>query len=298
MIRTLAREIRAFFLRPSLRYQERILTELGRMQARELQGKDLKDLRQAEFQVFSQHGEDGILQYLLSRVPIASKTFVEFGVQDYSESNTRFLISKDHWAGLIIDAGDEHLKYVHGESWLGMDRDLKAMKAYITRDNINALLADMPEDLGLLSIDIDGNDYWILKAISKVKPRVLVLEYNAHFGPSLSLTLPYAERFDRKSAHASGYYFGASLKALTELASEKGYALVGCESHGGNAFYVRKDVLSGLPEKSVEEAYVPMAAGGGLSYPKTLKAIAKLSLQDPKSSEIKTISEWFKLGPS
>jgi hypothetical protein len=268
------------------------------MQARELEGKDFKTLQQSEFQVFSQNGEDGILQYLISRVPIASKTFVEFGVQDYSESNTRFLATKDHWAGLIIDASDAHQRYIHGESWLGVDRDLKAVRAFITRDNINTLLADagMPEDLGLLSIDIDGMDYWVLEAIQQVKPWILVLEYNSTFGPDLSLTVPYAEKFDRWAAHPSGYYFGASLRALSELAAEQGYALVGCESHGGNAFFVRKDLLPGLAEKSVDEAYIEMALGGGMSFPKPLKLFSQLPLQDPKSSEVKSVSEWFGLG--
>lgn len=297
MIRFLARKIRSFFLRPSLNYQERILVELGRIQSREIRGKDFKDLCEAEFQVFSQNGEDGILQYLISRVPVSSKTFVEFGVQDYAESNTRFLITKDHWSGLILDANDDHVKYVLGDNGLGRDRDLKVVKAFITRENINVLLdhSEIPEDLGLLSVDIDGNDYWILQAITRVRPRILVLEYNALFGSKLSLTVPYLEKFDRKSAHPSGYYFGASLRALTDLAVEKGYVLVGCESRGGNAFFVRRDVLSGLAEKSVEEAFRKLSVGGGMTFSEPLKQIAHLPLQDPKKSGNKSISEWFEL---
>jgi hypothetical protein len=295
MVKRLARKLRAFLLRPVEFRQEQILIELGRMQAKRNAEKSLADVSDAEFQVFSQHAEDGILQYLISRVPIADKSFVEFGVQDYRESNTRFLLVKDHWRGLIIDAGRDHLRYVGRESWLGLDHDLKAVSAFITRDNIDSLLAaaGMPEDLGLLSVDIDGNDYWVFGAISRVKPRLLVLEYNSFFGPELGLSVPYQENFERMAAHPSGYYFGASLRALSELAAEKGYALVGCESHGVNAFFLRRDLLGDFKEKSVEEAFVGMSPGGGMGFPAPLRPISGLPLQDPKTMAIKPISEWF-----
>ena len=103
-------------------------------------------------------------------------------------------------------------------------------------------------DLGLLHIDLDGNDYWIWKQIDKFAPRILILEYNSVFGSENSWTVPYQADFYRFNAHYSGLYWGASLPALVELSSAKGYDLVGCNSAGNNAYFVRKDVntLPGL----------------------------------------------------
>lgn len=297
MIKKLARKFRAFMGRSSELREEQILIELGRMQARQFLGRTVTDLRETEFKVFSQHAEDGILQYLISAVPVGQKIFVEFGVEDYRESNTRFLLVKDRWSGLIIDAGDAHLRYVNRESWLGVDCDLKTLQAFITRENINLLFnqAGISEDLGLLSVDLDGNDYWIFDAITCVKPRILILEYNSFFGPELCVSIPYQGNFDRMTAHSSGYYFGASLRALTELANAKGYALVGCESHGVNAFYVRRDILGVLSEKTVDEAFVEFRPGGGMRYPAPLRSISDLPLIDTKSLQTKRISEWYHL---
>src|SRR5262249_12811597 len=206
--------------------------QLGWVQSREVRSADR--LQDAEFRVFSQFGEDGIIQFLTQRVPIECDIFVEFGVQDYRESNTRFLLEKDNWRGLIIDAGDAHQTFLES-SELGWRHWIDAVTAFIDRDNINELIsaAGISGDIGLLSIDIDGNDYWVLEAIEAVSPRLLVVEYNSLFGPEAAITIPYDPRFDRTAAHASGLYFGASLAALTRLAGERGYALVGSNRAGG-----------------------------------------------------------------
>ena len=297
MIKQWARAFRAFMLRPGELRQERILVELGRMQAKNNAGRDLKDLREAEFQVFSQHAEDGIIQYLTSMVPVKHRHFVEFGVQDYRESNTRFLLVKDRWSGLILDAGEAHLRYVRQESWLGSDHDLTARRAFITRENIDQLLDEggAPRDLGLLSVDIDGNDYWIFQAITRVRARILVLEYNSFFGPDLALSVPYEERFERFRAHPSGRYFGASLRALADLAASKGYALLGCDSQGVNAFFVLRELLGSLRERTVQDCFVEFRPGGGMGFPAPLRPIAGLPLVDTASGERRRIGDWFTL---
>ena len=105
-------------------------------------------------------------------------------------------------------------------------------------------------------VDIDGNDYWVWKAITAIEPRVVVIEYNASLGYDKSLTIKYNPNFDRHKKHPSGWYHGASLAALTKLANSKGYILVGCESNGLNAFFVRKEIAQGkLFEVSIQEAY-------------------------------------------
>jgi hypothetical protein len=212
-------------------------------------------LRDAEFKAYSQFGEDGIIQWLLGHVPIASRTFVEFGVEDYRESNTRFLLEHDGWSGRILDAGTSHQQFLRttGLAWRHV---IDAREAFITAENIDELLAGMPKDLGLLSVDVDGMDYWILSAIHSVRPRIVICEYNGLFGPTAAVTVPYRADFDRTAAHPSTLYFGASISALAHWAAEHGYRFVGGTSQGVNAFFVRDDVAGDVPETDPARAWV------------------------------------------
>lgn len=212
-------------------------------------------LRDAEFKAYSQFGEDGVIQWLIARVPIKHRTFVEFGVEDYREANTRFLLEHDGWSGRILDAGTAHQDFVRstGLAWRHV---IDARSAFITVENIDELLAGLPEDLGLLSVDLDGMDYWILSAISVVRPRIVVSEYNSLFGPVATVTVPYRADFDRTAAHSSTLYFGMSISALAHWARQHGYRLVGGTSQGVNAFLVRDDVAGDLPALSGAEAWV------------------------------------------
>jgi hypothetical protein len=222
--------------------------------------RDLPDstpLAQAEFKVYSQWGEDGIIQFLIWRIADLDRSFVEFGTQDYTESNTRFLIVNDNWRGLVIDGAERHIEFIRSDA-LYWRHDLEAVCAFVTADNINELIARRfpgPE-LGLLSIDIDGNDYWIWKAISCVRPTIVVCEYNSVFGGRRAVTVPYREDFDRTAAHHSNLYFGASLSALCRLAEEKRYSFVGSNSAGNNAFFVRSDRLGRLAPLDASDGYV------------------------------------------
>ena len=129
---------------------------------------------------------------------------------------------------------------------------------FVTKENIDAALVDagFVGDIGLLSIDIDGNDYWVLEAITSIKPRIIVAEYNSTFGPTQAVTVPYDPTFNRLQAHHSGLYFGASLPALCHLAERKGYRFVGSNSAGINAFFVRDDVVGTLPTLRPEDGWV------------------------------------------
>jgi hypothetical protein len=229
-----------------------VLAELQR-------NKKAKRLKDYEFKVFSQWGEDGIIQRLISCIPIKNKTFIEFGVEDFFESNCRFLLMKDNWAGFVIDGSSSNISRLKS-SYFYWKHDLKAIDAFVTRENINDLLAtsEFEEDLGLLSIDIDGNDYYIFKAITSFRPRLLILEYNAIFGHTRKISIPYEANFCRTNKHYSNLYFGASLAAITHIAMTKGYSLVGTGSAGCNAFFVRNDLLNDhVQVLSVEEAFSP-----------------------------------------
>jgi hypothetical protein len=217
----------------------------GLMLARMNEGLASPRLRDHEFKVFSQWGEDGIIQRLTRVVDIAHRTFIEFGVEDFSESNCRFLMSKDYWRGFVIDGSSANIKKIRKAAF-HWRHGLAARHATITRENINALLAEsgFDHDLGLLSIDLDGNDWFVLEAIEAWRPRILVCEYNALFGPGRKITVPYDPGFQRTRAHPSNLYWGASIAALAELAGRKGYLLVGGNAAGNNAFFVRRDLMN------------------------------------------------------
>src|SRR2546426_1077469 len=136
--------------------------------------------------------------------------------------------------------------------------DLTAVCRFISRENINEVIssAGLAGDVGLLSIDIDGNDYWVWEAINIISPCIVICEYNSVFGSRHAISVPYDQKFHRTRAHYSNLYFGASLPALCVLAERKGYDFVGANSAGVNAFFVRKDLSHGLPKLGAEAGYV------------------------------------------
>lgn len=232
----------------------RIQEALGRIEQRQL--AQCLDVRQSEFRVFSQWGEDGIIQYLLKHIPIERPIFVEFGVENYTESNTRFLLTNNQWAGLVIDGSAENIDYIRRDP-IYWATNLKAERSFITKDNINDLLSrnGIVGDIGLLSVDIDGNDYWVWQAIDTILPRIVICEYNSQFGPAAEVTTPYDAAFVRDTAHFSKIYYGASIAALCSLAAGKGYSLVASNSAGNNAFFVRNDLIGSLQVLSPGQAY-------------------------------------------
>ena len=215
------------------------------------------DLREAEFKVFSQFGDDGIIQYLINEVAPGSRTFIEFGVEDYTESNTRFLLVNDNWRGLVLDGSEANVERIRRDE-IYWRHDLTAASAFVTRENVNDLFAahGFAGELGLLSIDIDGNDYWVWEAVEVVRPAIVVAEYNSVFGARRAVTVPYDPAFRRTAAHPSNLYFGCSLRALDVLARRKGYAFAGSNSAGNNAYFVRLDKMGKIARPGVEEGYV------------------------------------------
>jgi hypothetical protein len=217
----------------------------------------LPRLRDAEFKVFSQFGDDGIIQYLIHLLGPMEDRFIEFGVQDYSESNTRFLLLNDNWRGLVIDGDARNIERVRAQEY-HWRHDLTATCAFVDRDNVNGLFREhgCSGPIGLLSVDIDGNDYWVWEAIDSVEPVVVVCEYNAVFGATHALSVPYDPGFERTRAHPSNLFWGASLKALCLAAERKGMAFVGANGAGNNAYFVRRDRMGPLRPLTAEEGFV------------------------------------------
>lgn len=225
---------------------ERSRELLGAMLARQVaQVCRPTSLDEVEFRVHSQFGDDGILQWLVARLPTLPKRFVEFGVEDYSEANTRFLMVNNGWRGLVMDGSQENMARLLRRPWFWR-HDLEARNCFVTRENVDGEIARWArgEPVGLLHIDVDGNDYWLWDAVQAVVPGVVVMEYNAVLGAERAITIPYQADFRRLTAHHSGQYFGASLAALAHLANIKGYSLIGCNSAGNNAYFVRRELLN------------------------------------------------------
>lgn len=288
---------------------EQVKLMIGKHEARLVSQKTYKNIQDAEFKVFSQFGSDGIIQYLIQKVKIPNKTFIEFGVGDYSESNTRFLLMNNNWKGLIIDMDSSHQEYL--KSNLGKDifyrHDITAVTKHLTLKNINQTFADngFTGDIGLLCIDVDSIDYWMLEAISAVSPRILIVEYNSTFGDKYSVTVPNKDNFDREKEHYSHLYFGASLRAIVTLAKKKGYVFIGSNSAGTDAFFLRRNVSKGFLELTAEKGYSQSMfresfnQKGEMSYisshTERLKLIRRKKVYETTKKQIKTIAQVYGL---
>jgi hypothetical protein len=221
------------------------------------QAEILHSLQLSEFRVFSQWGDDGIIQFLVDYLDIVQKVFVEFGVESYSEANTRFLLINNNWTGLVMDSSLKHGRHLQTED-IYWKYNITFLPAFITKENINELISSQAirGDIGLLHIDVDGNDYWIWKELTVISPVIVIIEYNSVFGSSHPWTIPYQKGFNRTDSHYSNLYFGASLLALCDLAEEKGYSFIGCNSNGNNAYFVRNDKMKELKPLTAHDGYV------------------------------------------
>ncbi|MEO7317558.1 MAG: hypothetical protein ABIZ56_01075 [Chthoniobacteraceae bacterium] len=231
---------------------------IGRIEERQLRNVKSPEFSDYEFKVHSQWGEDGIIQFLIRSVPIARPIFIEFGVQDYTEANTRFLLTNNNWSGLILDGSDDAIASIQRDP-IYWRYNLKAAQAFVTRENVNSLIEShgLSGEIGLLSVDIDGVDYFVWEAITVVQPALVIAEYNARFGPERAVTVPYDAAFQRGKAHHSNIYYGASLAALVGLGKRKGYAFVGANSAGNNAFFVRRDLRpADMRERTARDGFV------------------------------------------
>ncbi len=217
---------------------------------------------------YSMAGEDGIIREICRRIGIDQGYFVEFGVDYHGlENNTLYLLLKG-WKGLWIEAAHSIQQAAETSFRHHIDAGkLTLLNERVDAETIEALFrrGGVPEEFEVLSIDVDGNDYWVWKAITGYRPKIVVIEYNSVLGDEVSCVMPY------KSGHAweGSYYMGASLKALEKLGRAKGYSLIGCDFHGVNAYFVRSDLTADRFEEpfTTEHHYEPLRVfltrGGG-----------------------------------
>jgi hypothetical protein len=185
----------------------------------------------------SQNGEDGILLHIFDTVGCTDRRFFEIGVETGRECNTANLSLEFGWTGVLVEGDAEYARQAtayYDEHAFTTPDQVKVLNRVVTAENVDSILSEsgLSGDIDLLSIDVDGIDLWIWNAISRVMPRVVVIEYNAYYSWDKAITVKYDPRFSRYAKHASGYYYGASLAALKNLARKKGYSLVACDSKG------------------------------------------------------------------
>ena len=232
--------------------QDRFVSELLLQE----KSKGAKRLNAHEFKVYSQNGEDGIIAEILRRIGTKDKTFIEIGVDDGLETNTTFLLTQA-WRGTWVEGSQQGASRIRNNFKKCLDnQQLRLIESMVTRENVLQILSP-PEEVDILSIDIDLNTYYIWEALEKVRARVAIIEYNGIFPPWIDWKVEYhADQWWTVGTH----HYGASLKALELLGRRMGYTLVGCDIRGVNAFFVRSELAKDLFHSpfTAEEHFLPL----------------------------------------
>lgn len=265
-----------------------------------------RDLWDAELRVFSQWGEDGILDYLCDCLDLAKPCAVEFGAGDFGECNTRFLAEHRQASVVPVDIHDHLLSSVRSLD-LYWRNSIFPFEEWITPGNAPELLDKARELMGrvdIVSLDIDGNDYWVAESLDLRGVRIVVVEYNAVFGHERAITVPRDDAFDRKKAHPSGLYYGASLPAWLQLLEDRGFTFLGTNRACSNAFFCRTTEVARVPvdvpdaaglqkymDCRVRECCDPSGRFNHLSGDDRLAAIEGLPVVDPATNAILTLAE-------
>ena len=204
-----------------------------------------QNLWDAEVKVFSQWGEDGILDYLCESLDLSKPKVLEVGAGNFSECNSRFLAESRNASVVAVDGRDDLISSMSKHSLMWKNH-IFAVQEWVTPLNINKVINTARESMlgiDIFSLDLDGNDYWILEAANLQHVSIVVVEYNPLFGPKLSVSVPRDDKFDRTSKHFSWLYYGASLGAFIQILSHKGFVFVGSNRVGSNAFFVKEDLV-------------------------------------------------------
>lgn len=203
------------------------------------------------FRLLSQNGEDGLSLAIFREIGVESARFVDIGC-GYNGGNSGFLARELGWSGVMVDADPHRAAAMRVR--FNPER-VRVVEEWVTREALNDLIHTHGGDgeIDLLSIDIDGNDYWLWEELDACTPRLVIVEYNAHFGPDRSVVVPYASDFDRHQVRAT--YYGASLAALECLARRKGYRLILVEPQGVNAYFLRDGVGEAIPGLTAAQAF-------------------------------------------
>jgi len=203
-------------------------------------------LKDYGFSVWSQTDEDGILAFLVSRLDLSKPRCLEIGAGNFLESNFRFLAEVMNASVFAVDAREDLAREVRklNVSWLA---PVVPHQTWVTPGNINEIIDQAAADIGeidILSVDLDGNDYWVLEAANLENIKLVMVENNPLFAGSLPVSVPQNDSFYRFDAHHSGLYWGASLSAFVHLLESRGFQLVGRNGKGFNGFFLKKEIVA------------------------------------------------------
>jgi len=212
--------------------------------SRRLEG--VRHLWDVEFSGYSQFGEDGILDFLCQRLQIAKPRILELGAADFSECNSRLLAETRSASVFAVDSNPRLETNLRGTDFLWKNPVITRV-TWITPENVSDIVREATLEFGgldLLSLDIDGNDFWVSEEIDYSGISVVVVEYNPIFGASLGITVPRDDSFARFGGHYSGLYYGCSLRAWVDSFEARGFSFLGVNRAGHNAFFVRSEALA------------------------------------------------------
>ena len=276
---------------------------LGKLLIERNKLKKIEKIEDIEFKIFSQFGDDGIIQFLIDKLEIdyEYQNFIEFGVEDYSEANTKFLLFNNNWSGLILDSSNENIENIKKNNFF-WKFDLEAIECFIKKENINSIITNSniyKKKIGILSIDIDGNDYWVWKEINVIDPLIVIVEYNSSFGFEKKVSIPYNQSFERSKAHHSNLYWGASIEALKFLAAQKGYNFLTTNSAGNNAYFIKKNLFDkiklNIKKNTYQSKFRESRDESGkktfINHDKRLSIIGHLEVEDVETNKLYKISE-------
>lgn len=291
------------FVRPELHNLKFMVGQAAVISSRS-NSQNFENLWDAEVKVFSQWGEDGILDFLCEKIGISKPNIIEIGAGNFMECNSRF-IAEFRNANVIAVDGRDDLTTAVKASPLYWKSNIIPIVEWVTPDNINRIMDIGEEQFGkvdIFSIDLDGNDYWILRDVSLLNVAIVVLEYNPIFGASLKVTIPRNDEFDRYKSHFSGLYYGASLQAFIDLMLAKGFDFVGTNRVGNNAFFVHsrhvnrfdfdtKSNYTKYVDWRIRESRSPKGELTYLSGSERLKVINDLPLIDLNTMQMHTVGK-------
>ena len=267
-----------------------------------------KNLWDAEVKVFSQWGEDGILDYLCEKTRISKPNIIEIGAGNFTECNSRFIAEFRNANVIAVDARDDLAKVIESSN-LYWKTNLVPIVEWVTPDNINDIMQLGKAKFGrtdIFSLDLDGNDYWILNNTDLSDVTIVVAEYNPIFGSKLKVTVPRKDNFDRYIEHYSGLYYGASLCAYIDLLSARDFHFIGTNRVGNNACFIQSKYVNefNFEIKSEYEKFADWRIResrdqkGNLTYLSTnerLQAINELPLLDLSTMQTHSIKKLFSL---
>lgn len=255
------------------------------------QHSKLINLWDAEVKVYSQWGEDGILDFICETIGLAKPRVLEIGAGNFSECNSRFLAEFRNASVMAVDArADLMLTQLGSLKW---KNHIELHNEWITPENINDII-DLAfkrfNRVDIFSLDLDGNDFWILEKANLASFKVIVLEYNALFGSKHEVTVPRDDKFDRRNKHFSGLYYGASLKAFVSLLRSKDFMFIGTNRSCVNAFFIKKNLHSKFHSLEMKDlgAYVDS------TIRESRDSMGKLSFLDgsDRKSPIESLALW------